>query len=135
MSAVFPVSARSFLVTLDTLTFYATSWKLSGERQYTEQTGATGDCYLSNSSNRAKRLVLEGCFSFVESPADVVIPLEEALAEQTRFGFTLREIRYTGLRLYAYQIEECSDVGVLPCQLTFLTTGTLQKNSDREVQT
>ena len=137
MSQIFlPTSSRCFSVVLDTLTFYATRWELEAERRYAEQTGATGNCYLTNSSNRAKRLVLEGYFSFQDSPADVVVPLDSALAAQTRFGFTIRETRFLTAYLLSYQISETAASGILPCRLTFLSTSTLTKKaSDTDDET
>ena len=39
------ISARTFAVTLGDLTFYASGWKLTAERNFAEQGGATGGSF------------------------------------------------------------------------------------------
>ena len=57
MSGLFrAVTPRSFPVKLGDLTFHATGWKLSCVRQYAQQNGVQGSCYVTNSGARTKQL-------------------------------------------------------------------------------
>ena len=48
MSGLFrAVTPRSFPVKLGDLTFHATGWKLSCVRQYAQQNGVQGSCYVT----------------------------------------------------------------------------------------
>lgn len=127
---------RTFLVTFDTLPFYATRWKLHGERSYAEQGGTTGVCFLTNSCVHAKRLVLSGYFPAYDSPSAVVLALESAISNQTRFTFTLRGMRFSVVMITAYTLEEAAADGVLPCQLTLVTTnGIAEVEEETETST
>ena len=65
MSGLFrAVTPRSFPVKLGDLTFHATGWKLSCVRQYAQQNGVQGSCYVTNSGARTKQLVLDGSFFY-----------------------------------------------------------------------
>ena len=67
MSGLFrAVTPRSFPVKLGDLTFHATGWKLSCVRQYAQQNGVQGSCYVTNSGARTKQLVLDGSFFCLE---------------------------------------------------------------------
>lgn len=129
------VTPRAFPVTLGTLNFYATSWKIHAARNYTEQGGTTGICFLTNSCLRAKRLVLDGYFPFHESPSSVILPLESAISQQTRFAFTLRGMRFLVVMLTEYTIQETAKEGVMPCQLTLVTTSSITEDSETETET
>ena len=72
-TALHLVEMRSFPVQLGELVFYAGSWKLTGVRQYAEQGGVLGTGYVTNSSARARRLVLDGWIRFTENPGDVIL--------------------------------------------------------------
>ena len=81
MSGTFQVvSPREFPVRLGDLTFYAAGWKLSGIRQYAQQGGVQGAGYVTNTSCRARQLVLDGKFCFADSPAEVVLALDSGSA-------------------------------------------------------
>ncbi|MFR1994432.1 hypothetical protein [Ruminococcus sp.] len=67
-TALHLVEMRSFPVQLGELVFYAGNWKLTGVRQYAEQGGVLGTGYVTNSSARARRLVLDGWIRFTENP-------------------------------------------------------------------
>lgn len=128
------VTPRAFLVTLGTLPFYATSWKLHAARNYAEQGGATGSCFLTNSCIRAKRLVLDGYFPFHESPSTIILPLESAISQQTRFAFSMRGMRFSVVMLTEYTIQETAKQGVMPCQLTLITTNGITEVSETETE-
>ena len=126
MSAYFwKVPTRRFPVALGDLTFYACEWKLSGVRQHMEQGGVNGSHFITNASSRAKRLILEGRFCFLDEPSEVLIPLDTALAENTRFSFSLRGVRYVAASLVGYTISEAAEEGVLPCRLTLVVSNVL----------
>lgn len=132
---IHPVVPRAFPVTLGTLTFYATGWKLQAARNYTEQGGATGSCFLTNSCRRAKQLVLDGYFSFQSSPAPIIVLLENAMLQQTRFAFSMRNMRFTVTMLTKYTIQESATEGILPCQLTLVTTNNITEVTTSETDT
>ena len=80
MSGLFrAVTPRSFPVKLGDLTFHATGWKLSCVRQYAQQNGVQGSCYVTNSGARTKQLVLDGSFFCLERPYEVILPLDGVL--------------------------------------------------------
>ena len=121
------VSPREFPVRLGDLTFYAAGWKLSGTRQYAQQGGVQGAGYVTNTSCRARQLVLDGKFCFADSPAEVVLALDTAIRERTLFAFDLRDLRFFGTSLAAYTISETAAQGVLPCQLTLIAPNALSR--------
>lgn len=121
------VSPREFPVRLGNLTFYAAGWKLSGTRQYAQQGGVQGAAYVTNTSCRARQLVLDGKFCFADSPAEVVLALDSAIRERTLFAFDLRDLRFFGTSLAAYTISETAAQGVLPCQLTLIAPNALSR--------
>lgn len=119
------VPERSFPVTLGALTFYAASWKLTGQRQYAEQGGVTGSICVVNSSMKARRLVLDGWLCFDENPAEAAIALDAAMADNQRFVFTFREMRFIAATLVEYTLEEAAKDGRIPCQLVLITTSSI----------
>ena len=126
MSGLFrAVTPRSFPVKLGDLTFHATGWKLSCVRQYAQQNGVQGSCYVTNSGARTKQLVLDGSFFCLERPYEVILPLDAALREKTRFSFTLRDMRFSMAEIVGYSIAEKAMDGVLPCQMTLIVPSVL----------
>ena len=112
MSGLFrAVTPRSFPVKLGDLTFHATGWKLSCVRQYAQHNGVQGSCYVTNSGARTKQLV--------------ILPLDAALREKTRFSFTLRDMRFSMAEIVGYSIAEKAMDGVLPCQMTLIVPSVL----------
>ena len=64
MSGLFrAVTPRSFPVKLGDLTFHATGWKLSCVRQYAQQNGVQGSCYVTNSGARTNSWCWTAAFS------------------------------------------------------------------------
>lgn len=113
MSGLFrAVTPRSFPVKLGDLTFHATGWKLSCVRQYAQQNGVQGACYVTNSGARTKQLVLDGGFFCLERPYEVILPLDAASREKTRFSFTLRDMRFSMAEIVGYSIAEKAMDGV-----------------------
>ncbi len=126
MSGLFrAVTPRSFPIKLGDLTFHATGWKLSCVRQYAQQNGVQGSCYVTNSGARTKQLVLDGSFFCLERPYEVILPLDAALREKTRFSFTLRDMRFSMAEIVGYSIAEKAMDGVLPCQMTLIVPSVL----------
>ena len=105
MSGLFrAVTPRSFPVKLGDLTFHATGWKLSCVRQYAQQNGVQGSCYVTNSGARTKQLVLDGSFFCLER---------------------LYEVRFSMAEIVGYSIAEKAMDGVLPCQMTLIVPSVL----------
>lgn len=129
------ISARTFAVTLGDLTFYASGWKLTAERNFAEQGGATGGSFITNSCRRAKRLTLDGYLPFHTSPAEVVLALESAVAQQSRFVFSLRGMRFLTAMITSYTVQETAVSGVLPCQLTLITTSSIGPVTSVDLET
>lgn len=126
MSGMFrTVPPRAFPITLGDLTFYATAWKLTGTRLYVEQGSVTGSYFVTNSSRRAKRLVLDGKFFFLEAPSEILLPLDTAVINRQLFAFEMRNIRFSDTRIEEYTISEEAAEGVLPCRITLIVPGTL----------
>lgn len=124
-TALYLVEMRSFPVQLGELVFYAGSWKLTGVRQYAEQGGVLGTGYVTNSSARARRLVLDGWIRFTENPGDVILQLDSAIAANRRFVFDLRGVRFVAVNLVEYAVQEAAKDGLLHCTLTLITPNTL----------
>lgn len=126
MSAYFyPVPPRCFPVVLGDTTFYVTSWKLSGSRNYAEQSGVSGSGFVTNFGRRARRLELEGRFYFRGQPAKFLLPLDTAIQESQRFVLDVHGIRYVAASLVSYTAEESAEEGVLPCRMTFVIQGNM----------
>lgn len=79
---------------------------------------------MTNTSCRARQLVLDGKFCFADSPAEVVLALDSAIRERTLFAF---DLRFFGTSLAAYTISETAAQGVLPCQLTLIAPNALSR--------
>ena len=115
MSGLFrAVTPRSFPVKLGDLTFHATGWKLSCVRQYAQQNGVQGSCYVTNSGARTKQLVLDGSFFCLERLYEVILPLDAALREKTRFSFTLRDMRFPWRRSWGIPLRKRRWTGCCP---------------------
>ena len=57
--------------------------------------------------------------------AAVILPLDAALREKTRFSFTLRDMRFSMAEIVGYSIAEKAMDGVLPCQMTLIVPSVL----------
>ena len=88
------VKQRAFPVRLDTLTLYASSWRLHGERVLSEQNGLINVSYVTSSANRSKRITLEGHFCFTDNPASIIQTLDRSIRDNTRYIFELRGMRF-----------------------------------------
>lgn len=126
MSALFyPIPPRCFPITLGDTTFYITSWKLTGSRNYAEQSGVAGSGFVTNFGKRARRLEMEGRFYFRGKLANVLLPLDTAIQENQRFVLDIHGIRYVGASLVSYTAEESSEEGILPCRMTWVIQGNM----------
>ena len=70
-------------------------------------------------------VVLDGSFFYLELPYEVILPLDAALREKTRFSFTLRDMRFSMAEIVGYSIAEKAMDGVLPCQMTLIVPSVL----------
>ena len=70
-------------------------------------------------------VVLDGSFFCLERPYEVILPLDAALREKTRFSFTLRDMRFSMAEIVGYSIAEKAMDGVLPCQMTLIVPSVL----------
>ena len=50
--------------------------------------------------------MLDGSFFCLERPYEVILPLDAALREKTRFSFTLRDMRFSMAEIVGYSIAE-----------------------------
>lgn len=126
MSALFyPIPPRCFPITLGDTTFYITSWKLTGSRNYAEQSGVAGSGFVTNFGKRARRLEMEGRFYFRGKLANVLLPLDMAIQENQRFVLDIHGIRYVGASLVSYTAEESAEEGILPCRMTWVIQGNM----------
>ena len=116
-----PVNRSGFAVPLGNLTFHATSWRMEAVRTYAEQNTIGGAVYVTNSGMHARRLILNGFFCFDDQPADILLALDSAMSQNTRFVFSLRGVRLLAAILTEYSIEEQAKEGVLPCRLVLIT--------------
>ncbi|WP_455249656.1 hypothetical protein [Ruminococcus sp.] len=116
------VKQRAFPVRLDTLTLYASSWRLHGERVLTEQNGLINVSYVTSSANRSKRITLEGHFCFTDNPASIIQTLDRSIRDNTRYIFELRGMRFAAACLLEYTVSETAETGILPCQLVLYTS-------------
>lgn len=120
-------ATRSFPVSLGDLTFYASGWKVHGQRNYAQLSSCTGACYLNNNSVQANEITLSGSFPFTESPGSLVAALDAAIRNQTSFSLTIHGFSVSVAYLKDYTISESVQNGTLPCELTFLTTGSISE--------
>lgn len=126
MSAFFfPVTPRAFPIALGETTFYVTSWKLTGSRNYAEQSSVSGSGYVTNFGKRVRRLEMEGRFHFRGQLADILLPLDTAVQENQRFSLDIHGIRYIAISLVSYTVEESAEEGVLPCRMTWVVLGNI----------
>lgn len=122
---IYPVGRNGFDVELDTLIFHATSWRITAVRRYAEQNTLGGSVYITNSGLRARRLELEGSFCFNDDPAAVLLLLDNAIATNKRFAFSLRGVRYIAAILTEYSLSEQAADSVLPCRLVLVISNLL----------
>ncbi len=113
---------RQFLVWLDEICFYATEWKITGERAYVQSGGASGDNFLTNNALRARQLTLKGYIAFDDDPAAVILPLEKAMREKTYLFFTLRGMMFSSAQIVGYTVEESCEKSTLACTINIVTT-------------
>ena len=87
------VKQRAFPVRLDTLTLYASSWRLHGERVLSEQNGLINVSYVTSSANRSKRITLEGhfCFTFRRLRKPASCPVSWCCTPPTAFTCRIRQ--------------------------------------------
>lgn len=126
MSAHFyPVPPRAFPIAIGDTTFYVTAWKLTGSRNYAEQSGVSGSGFVTNFGRRARRLEMEGRFYFRGQLAKMLLSLDTAIQENQRFVLDIHGIRYVAVSLVSYTAEESAEEGVLPCRMTWVVQGNM----------
>lgn len=108
-SSFFSHSERSFPVTIGEVTFYVQSWQLSAQRIFSEQSAADGASVITNSSQRGRRLVLEGIWVTDSEPDSLILLLDGCISSGEGFDLTLRQLVFTDCRLMKYTAEEKGD--------------------------
>ncbi|MBQ8688656.1 MAG: hypothetical protein IJ512_08990 [Ruminococcus sp.] len=119
-SSLFCPPARSFPVTLGDMTFYVQSYQLTGQRIFTEQAAADGETVITNCSQRARRLVLEGMWVTDTEPGSLILLLDSYLRENTSFSLDLRTMHFADCRIMKYTASEQGCEPALTCRLELL---------------
>ncbi|MBQ8725113.1 MAG: hypothetical protein IJY74_05515 [Oscillospiraceae bacterium] len=97
---------RSFPVTLGEVTFFVQSWHVTGQRIFSEQAAADGACVITNTSQRCRKVVLEGIWVTDTEPDSLILLLDSFIDQCTAFEFTLRQMYFEECRLMKYTAEE-----------------------------
>lgn len=104
--AFFAPPVRSFPVALGELTFHVQSWQLAGQRIFSEQSAADGASIVTNSSQRSRRVILEGIWITDSEPDELMLLLDSYIDSGAAFEFTLRRLYFESCRLMKYTAEE-----------------------------
>lgn len=105
-SSFFSPPLNSFKVKLGNIILYVNKWQLCGQRIISEQSAVNGINLIINSSERFKRILLEGIWVNDEVPDSLIIKLDEFIHNNTAFAVNLQHIQFTECRLIKYTISE-----------------------------
>ena len=97
---------RSFPVTLGEVTFFVQSWQVTGQRIFSEQAAADGACVITNTSQRCRKIILEGIWVTSSEPDSLILLLDSFIDQCTAFEFTLRQMHFEECRLMKYTAAE-----------------------------
>ena len=100
---------RSFPVTLGDVTFFVQSWQVTGQRIFSEQSAADGACVITNTSQRCRKIILEGIWVTSSQPDSLILLLDSFINSCSAFEFTLRHMHFEECRLMKYTAEENGD--------------------------
>lgn len=118
----FAADTRSFPVTLGEVTFCVQSWQMTGQRIISEQPAADGACVITNSSQRGRRLVLEGIWVTDSEPDSLILLLDSYITSGSGFDFTLRQLSFSDCRLMKYTAEEKGDEPYIKLRLELFSS-------------
>lgn len=105
----FTAETRGFPVNINGVTLYIQSWQLNAQRVFSEQPAADGACVITNSSQKSRRLVLEGVWITDSEPDSLILQLDGCISLGEEFDLMLRRLSFTGVRLMKYSAEEKGD--------------------------
>lgn len=104
----FSPPSKNFKAELGDIVLYINKWQLCGQRIISEQSAVNGVNLVTNSSERFKRLFLEGIWVNDEKPKSLIIKLDELIHNNTAFTVNLNHIQFTECRLVKYTALEGS---------------------------
>ncbi len=104
----FSPPSKSFKAELGDIILYVNKWQLCGQRIIAEHSAVNGINLVTNSSERFKRLYLDGIWVNDESPEGLIIKLDELIHNDTSFTVNLQNIKFTECRLIKYTAWEGS---------------------------
>lgn len=111
-----------FPVTIGEISFYVQSWQINAQRVFSEQPAADGACVITNSSQKGRRLVLEGIWVTDSAPDSLILQLDGCIEHGESFSFTLRELVFSDARLMKYSAEEKGDEPYVKLRLELFCT-------------
>ncbi len=113
---------RSFPVTLGDVTFFVQSWQVTGQRIFSEQSAADGACVITNTSQRCRKIILEGIWVTSSDPDSLILLLDSFIDSCSVFEFTLRHMHFEECRLMKYTAEEKGDEPYVKLHLELLAS-------------
>lgn len=123
-------SARSFKAELGDLSFYIHSWNISRQRIVAEQSSVNGENLVTNSSERFRRIYLEGIWVTDEDMSSLIHKLEEYIHNNTSFALTLQQLQFEDCRLIKYTAEEKSGESYINIKLDLISKAFTQEEED-----
>lgn len=105
-SNLFLPSETSFRVELGNIIFYIHSWQISGQRIIAEESALSGRELVTGSSERFRRISLEGIWVTDEEPEGFILGLDDYIKNETSFSLTLLQMHFSECRLIKYTANE-----------------------------
>lgn len=105
-SNLFLPSETSFRVELGNIIFYINSWQISGQRIIAEESALSGRELVTGTSERFRRISLEGIWVTDEEPEGFILGLDDYIKNETSFSLTLRQMHFSECRLIKYTANE-----------------------------
>lgn len=128
----FSPPSKNFKAELGDIVLYINKWQLCGQKIISEQSAVNGENLITNSSERLKRLLLEGIWINDKKTDSLIIKLNELIHNDTAFTVNLHHIQFTECRLIKYTAWEESFEPYINLKLELLAVSAPEEVSTDE---